>query len=101
MAEALRRGGHAAFAVAASAPVLAIVVLGWWNRFLADDYAVGYRLKDFGLIGSWTDQLGDLNGRFAGYFLTDVLALAGPHGAWIATVLAMVGLVAAVHLAVP
>src|SRR5687767_6470754 len=101
MTEAVRWGGRAALAVAAGAPVLAIVVLGWWNRFVADDFSMGSRLQTMGVFGAWKDQLSVLNGRFAGYFISDVLAMPGPHGSWIATVLAMVALVAALYLAIP
>ena len=69
-----RRAALAALAIAAAAPVLAIVLLGWWNRFVADDFSMGARLRTMGVFGAWRDQLTVLNGRFAGYLISDVLA---------------------------
>lgn len=90
----------AAAAVAAT-PVLITARLGLENRFLADDYSTAARFTQLGFFGSLVDQLRVLNGRFAGYFVTDVLTLLGPRGAWVATWAVLGLLTAMVVLALP
>ena len=81
-----------------AAPIVGLLAQGAWSRFYADDYSTAVRLATLGFAGAWLDQVSSLNGRFSGFFLSNLLMLAGPRFSVIGTFVALVGLVAAARL---